>query len=100
MKRSAADVDLDEKTESFVAVTMNCNHGTLTLSPAAGLHFISGETTMWAGDISFDGVASFYAGLTNANAALAGISYRPHRDWNGNDTLTVAADDRGWSSEV
>lgn len=55
---------------------------------------------MWAGDVSFDGVASFYAGLTNANNALAGITYRPHRDWNGKDTLSVAADDRGFSTEV
>lgn len=55
---------------------------------------------MWAGEVSFDGVASFYAGLSIANDALGGMTYRPNRDWNGNDTLTVAADDRGWSTEV
>lgn len=98
-----ADVDMNEQAGSFVLVTMGCDHGTLTLSTAAGLRFVSGDTTMWAGgvnDVSFDGVASFYAGLTNANNALAGITYRPHRDWNGNDTLSVAADDRGFSTEV
>lgn len=97
------DVDLNEQEGSFVLVTMGCDHGTLTLSTAVGLRFVSGGTTAWAGgvnDVSFDGVASFYAGLTNANIALAGITYRPHRDWNGNDTLSVAADDRGFSTEV
>lgn len=55
---------------------------------------------MWDGDVSFDGLASFYAGLDNANKALGGLTYRPHQDWNGNDTILVTADDRGWSSEV
>lgn len=55
---------------------------------------------MWAGDVSFDGVASFYAGLTIANNALAGMTYHPHRNWNGDDTLFVAVDDRGGTTKV
>lgn len=94
------DVDIDELPGSFLLVTLGCDHGTLTLSPAAGLRFVSGDTDMWAGEVSFDGVASFFAGLSTANEALGGITYRPNRDWNGNDTLTVSADDRGWSTEV
>lgn len=94
------DVDVNEHAGSFILVTLGCDHGTLTLSPATGLRFISGDTSVWAGEVSFDGVASFYAGLSIANEALGGITYRPNRDWNGNDTLTVAADDRGWSTEV
>lgn len=97
---SKTDVDINEHVGSFILVTLGCDHGTLTLSPAAGLRFISGETSVWAGEVSFDGVASFSAGLSIANEALGGMSYRPNRDWNGNDTLTVAADDRGWSTEV
>lgn len=93
-------MDIDEHAGSFIFVTLRCDHGTLTLSPPAGLRFISGDTSVWAGEISFDGVASFYAGLSIANKALGAITYRPNRDWNGNDTLTVAADDRGWSAEV
>ncbi len=92
-------MDIDELAESFILVTLGCDHGTLTLSPAAGLRFISGETTLWAGEVSFDGVASFYAGLSTANGALGSMTYRPNRDWNGNDTLTVSADDRGWSTD-
>lgn len=94
------DIDLDERAESFMLLTMGCSHGTLNLSPAAGLSFVSGDTTRWAGDVSFTGVASFYAGLANANAALAGLMYRPDKHWNGNDTIFVQADDRGWSTEV
>lgn len=81
-------------------VTLGCDHGTLTLSPAAGLRFISGETSAWAGEVSFGGTASFYAGLSTANGALGSMTYQPNRDWNGNDTLRVSADDRGWSTEV
>lgn len=93
-------MDVNELAGSFILVTIGCAHGTLTLSPAAGLRFIAGDTNVWAGEVSFDGTASFYAGLTTANAALGSITYRPNRNWNGNDTLTVAADDRGWSTEV
>ncbi|CAM9997078.1 unnamed protein product, partial [Hapterophycus canaliculatus] len=91
------DVDVNEHAESFIQVTLGCEHGTLTLSPAAGLRFVSGDTNLWAGDVSFEGTASFYAGLSTANGALGSITYRPERNWNGNDTLTVVADDRGWS---
>lgn len=94
------DVDIDELPGSFILVTLGCDHGTLTLSPAAGLRFVSGDTDVWAGEASFDGEASFLAALSTANEALGGITYRPNRDWNGNDTLTVSADDRGWSTEV
>lgn len=93
-------MDIDEIPRSFVLVTLGCDHGTLALSPAAGLRFIAGDTTVWAGEVSFDGVASFFSGLAAANEALGGMTYRPHMDWNGNDTLTVSADDRGWSTEV
>lgn len=93
-------MDIDELPGSFILVTLGCDHGTLTLSPAAGLRFISGETDVWAGEASFEGVASFFASLSTANEALGGLTYRPNRDWNGNDTLTVSADDRGWSTEV
>lgn len=93
-------MDIDELPGSFILVTLGCEHGTLTLSPAAGLRFVSGDTTVWAGEASFDGSASFFASLTTANEALGGMTYRPHMDWNGNDTLTVSADDRGWSTEV
>lgn len=51
-------------------------------------------------DISFDGYASFHAWMVLANIALAGITYLPDDDWNGNDTLYVAVDDRGFSAEV
>ena len=95
-----ADVDIDERPGSFIGVTLGCDHGSLTISPAAGLRVVSGETSMWAGDITFDGIASFHAGMAVTNKALAGITYRPHRDWNGNDTFSVAVDDRGWSAEV
>ena len=93
-------MDIDELSESFILVTLGCEHGTLTLSPVAGLRFISGDTSVWAGEVSFDGMASFYAGLSTANGALGSMTYRPNVDWNGNDTLTVSADDRGWSTEV
>lgn len=93
-------MDVNEHAGSFILVTLGCEHGTLTLSPAAGLRFVSGDTHFWAGEVSFDGSASFFAGLSTANAALGSITYRPVRNWNGNDTLTVAADDRGWSTEV
>lgn len=93
-------MDIDELPGSFLLVTLGCDHGTLTLSPAAGLRFVSGDINPWAGEVSFDGVASFVAGLRTANEALGGMTYLPHRDWNGNDTLTVSADDRGWSTEV
>ena len=95
-----ADVDLNEQDGSLILVTMGCSHGTLTLSPAAGLGFVSGDTSIWAGDVSFDGVASFYAGLSIANGVLASMTYRPHRNWNGDDTLFVAAEDRGGTTEV
>lgn len=100
MFKLSTDIDVKERSGSFLVVTLGCDHGTLTLSPASGLRFIAGDTTVRAGKILFDGVASFYARLDDANNALGSMTYRPHRDWNGNDTLNVAADDRGWSSEV
>lgn len=91
---------MDELPGSFVLVALGCDHGTLTLSPAASLRFVAGDTDVWAGEATFEGVASFLADLSTANEALGGMTYRPNDDWNGNDTLTVSADDRGWSTEV
>ncbi|CAM9224808.1 unnamed protein product, partial [Ectocarpus fasciculatus] len=93
-------VDVDEHAGSYILVVLSCDYGTLTLSPAAGLRFVSGETDVWAGDVSFSGTASFYAGLSTANGALGAMTYLANQDWHGNDTLTVVADDRGWSTEA
>lgn len=93
-------MDVEEHVGSYILVVLSCDFGTLTLSPAAGLRFVSGETAVWAGDVSFSGTASFYAGLSTANRALGAMTYLPNKDWHGNDTLTVVADDRGWSTEV
>lgn len=97
---SYTDVDLAEFSGSFILVTLGCGNGTLSLSTVKGLRFVSGEPRMWSGELTFDGFAAFYAGLDDANTALAGLKYRPHEQWSGNDTIVVTADDRAWSSEV
>lgn len=93
-------MDAEESLESMLLVMLGSGHGTLTLATAAGLRFMSGQTATLFGAVSFDGSASFYTSEANANRALANLTYRPHADWHGNDTLWVTADDRGWSGEV
>lgn len=101
MYAPCSDVDIEEYPGALLLVTIGVEHGTITLSPALGVRPASGAVTFWAGDYaSFDGSASFFSRLTSVNDALVGMTYRPARDWNGNDTLSVVVDDRGWTGQV
>jgi VCBS repeat-containing protein len=79
--------DVDAGT-SPVKVTLAVSHGKLTLSKTTGLTFATGDGT--------DDASMVFAGsISDANAALDGLSYRPDPDYNGPDALSLTTDDQG-----
>jgi hypothetical protein len=78
---SVADVD-----DTSLEMTLDVDHGTLTLPTTTGLTFTTGDGT---GDATM-----VFSGAQSAlNAALDGVTYTPTTGYNGADTLTVTSDD-------
>ncbi|MBW5415824.1 Ig-like domain-containing protein [Pseudomonas sp. MAG002Y] len=75
------DANGDELT-----VTLQINHGSLTLSQTSGLTFI-------AGDGRDDATLTFRGQVSAINAALEGLAFTPTADYNGTATLTLQASD-------
>jgi large repetitive protein len=74
----------DTDTTDIQTVTLTVAQGILNLASTNGLSGITGNGT---GSISFSGT------LSNVNAALAGVSYKPGLNYSGNETLNVKVDD-------
>lgn len=83
---SIDDVDLGA---GKFAVTINLDHGTLTLRRTTGLNFSAGA----------DGTSSmsFTGSRTAVNSALDASIYTPDPGYTGSDTLSVVASDQGSS---
>jgi hypothetical protein len=71
-----------------VTVSLSVANGTLTLATTAGLSVTTGDGTA-------DPSIVFTGPLSNANAALNGMSYLPNSNVGGSDTLNIGADDNG-----
>jgi VCBS repeat-containing protein len=72
-----------------LAVTLDVDHGTLTLGSTSGLTFTDGTANGQA-TLKFTGT------LANVQAALAsGVTYQGTLNYNGPDTLTLTVSDQG-----
>ena len=90
---TVTDVDANETPGATLRVTLTVDHGTLLVSTA-----ISGGVT--SGNVSANNTASvtLVGTLAALNATLthpAGVLYRPVKDYNGTDTVTVHVNDQG-----
>jgi membrane-bound inhibitor of C-type lysozyme len=79
--------DIDAGTNP-VKVKLTINNGTLTLSGTTGLTFTNGTETN-------DSEMEFTGTVANINTALAGMSFNPTVDFNGNSTLSIETNDQG-----
>jgi hypothetical protein len=73
---------------NILLVTLTATQGRLTLSTSAGLSFTAGDGTS-------DTTMTFTGKLQNINAALNGLRYVPNRDYFGQATLQITANDQG-----
>jgi autotransporter-associated beta strand protein len=76
-------VGVADPDDATVTVTLRVAHGTLTLSPVAGLTVVGDGT----GSVSLSGTQAAL------NAALAGLMYQPLHNYSGPDALAVTATD-------
>ena len=81
---SIDDIDAGNGT---VQVTVTAAHGRLDITALSGSSVSGGALN--------SKVFILEGTLAQLNAALATLTYMPDRDFNGNDTLTVVANDRG-----
>ncbi|MBI1312828.1 hypothetical protein GC176_16180 [bacterium] len=79
--------DVDAGTQA-VSVSLLVANGTLSLSQTTGLTFDVGDGTS-------DASMQFTGTLTDINAALDGLQYLPNLNFNGSDSLSIAASDHG-----
>jgi uncharacterized repeat protein (TIGR01451 family) len=70
-----------------VKVTLSAGYGTLTLASTAGLTFLAGSNG--------SSLMTFSGTLAQLNAALTSFSYQGNPGFNGNDVITLTADDQG-----
>ena len=77
--------------DAFIApilTTLQSGNGTLSLGSTTGLTFNSG-------DGNDDPYTQFTACLTDTNAALNGMTYKPSPGYSGNDTVAITVNDQG-----
>ncbi|GAB1716406.1 MAG: hypothetical protein NTAFB05_14480 [Nitrobacter sp.] len=79
---SVSDVDSNGGDEQ---VTLDVQHGALTLAAVAGLTVVGNNT----GHVTLTG------DLTHLNAALDGLTYQGNSHYSGSDTLTITTNDNG-----
>ena len=85
---SVADVDVGT---GMLTMTVEAANGTITLLSTTGLSNITGDGTSM---LMFDGT------LADVNAVLgSGLQYQGNLDFNGQDTITVTANDMGNSGD-
>ncbi len=82
---SVADVD---SGSGELQVTLSVAHGQLMLGTTTGLTFTTGDG---AGDPTL----VFTGSLSDLNAALSSLTYRPDLDYHGSDAIAVVVDDLG-----
>ncbi|BDA75224.1 hypothetical protein CAL7716_093900 [Calothrix sp. PCC 7716] len=73
-----------------VKVKLEATGGTLSLNGVGGLNFVGG-----AGDGLDDATLEFTGTLTNINAALNGMSFKPTANYNGAASVRIITDDLG-----
>jgi VCBS repeat-containing protein len=83
---SITEVDMDKETGG-IRVTLRVTHGTVTLSEASGLSFVSGANG--TNEMTFTGL------LDDVNSALATMTYAPLTNYYGSDSLNIHVDDLG-----
>jgi hypothetical protein len=79
---SVADSGAGTNSDSL---TLSVAHGTLTLATTSGLTFTSGTN----GSASFTVTGT----ISNLNAALSGLTYRPTAGYTGSDSLAISLND-------
>ncbi len=82
---SVADVDAGANP---VKLTLSATQGTLTLGGTTGLTFVGGDGTD-------DAAMSFNGTLSNVNAALNGMTFKPAQGFTGAASVQLATDDQG-----
>ncbi|MGJ3245093.1 MAG: tandem-95 repeat protein [Elainellaceae cyanobacterium] len=80
---SISDVDTFSSTNN--TVTLSVTSGKLTL----------GNTSLITGGANNSSTITLTGSLSAINTALAGLSYTGNSNFNGGDTLTITADDKG-----
>jgi hypothetical protein len=83
---SVEDIDEQIAEDYALSVTIEVEHGTVSLATRDGLSFSTGNGKR-------DEYMIFTAPLSAANAALANIKYRAHLNYYGEETLTVVVND-------
>ncbi len=78
--------DLDAAPDEELVISLNVGNGTVILGSTTGITVTGGADS--SGSIEIKGT------LTNLNAALEGLTYRPGTNYNGSDILTITVDDR------
>ncbi len=82
---TVSDIDVGE---GELEVTVAANNGVLSLTSIDGLSFSNGDS-------SEDDTLTFTGSLEAINNALAGLVYRGHADFFGEDEITITVSDLG-----
>jgi hypothetical protein len=87
---SIDDVDVDETAapDNTLEVTLQVDHGTLTLSDPSKVTFSLGDGTN-------DRTMTFMGSVADLNTAIHTITYSPDQSYHGTDNLNISADDQG-----
>ncbi len=80
------DADAEKSPYALISIEMGAKHGTLSC-----LHVLCGNSGPSAMKLHVTG------SLSTVNAALSSAWYKPHMDWYGNDTITIVANDNGFT---
>jgi hypothetical protein len=94
------DIDFDDvgDDQGVMRVTVSCSHGTLKLQRGSELVTTAAAPTAAVAVAAAAAVVRSFTlagSLTEVNAALNGLVYKPDADWHGTDTVTVVANDGG-----
>ena len=79
-------ISVDDLNGDVLTVTLQTDHGDLTLSRTTGLTFLTGDGTE-------DGVIIVQGSAADINAALEGLLFRPTPDYNGPASISIQAFD-------
>jgi hypothetical protein len=88
--------DPDAGSTASVRVTLTAVNGTFSLGSTTGLTFTPANAS---NDGTNDAQAVFTGTLGDINAALVGLTFNPHANFNGAASLTLQTDDLGQHGE-
>ncbi len=80
------DADAEKSPYALISIKMVAMHGTLSCS-----HVLCGSSGPSAMKLNIT------ESLSTVNTALSSAWYKPHMDWYGNDTITIVANDNGFT---